>query len=186
MQELSRRIFLGAAAALGPGVISGEPSQSAQSASGNPAASRSAPPKPWNPKLGILANFSEGNVRFAKNQGFKSIGLFAHYKTTLDLNSPLPERRIAQVRSSLKESGLYLSVIGCHQPNHIAGDLAERARSNEYFLRAIELAGELGASYVGTCSGKIPEKPLAQQVDEILRVYSEKGGYLLDSGGPNL
>ena len=41
-------------------------------------------------------------------------------------------------------------------------------------MKAIELAGKLGVPYVGTASGKDPDKPLAQQVDEIVRVYNEK------------
>jgi len=139
-----------------------------------PALSASAQFKSWKPKMGILANFSEANVLFAKNQGFTSIGLFAHYKTTLDLSRPLPKQRIDQVKRTIKESGLHLSVIGCHQPNHIAAEPTERARGNEYFLRAIELAGELGAPFVGTCSGRIADKPLDEQADEIFRVYSEK------------
>ena len=128
----------------------------------------------WNPTLGILGNFSEANVRFAKEAGFTSIGLFAHLKTTLDLSSPVSQQRIEQVRTSIKDSGLRLSVIGCHQPNHIASDAAERARGNEQFVRAIELAGALGVPYVGSVSGKIPGRPLGQQVDEIVRVYNEK------------
>src|SRR4051812_19508459 len=97
--------------------------------------------RPWNPTLGILGNFSESNVRFAKEAGFSSIGLLAHPKTTLDLSGALTEQRIEQVRTSIKNSGLRLSVIGCHLVNHIATDAAERARGNEQFVRAIELAG---------------------------------------------
>jgi sugar phosphate isomerase/epimerase len=132
------------------------------------------PRKSWNPKLGILGNFSEANVRFAKEQGFTSIGLFAHLRTTLDLTNPVSTARLEQVKRSIQESGLHLSVIGAHQQNHIASDAAERARANQYFVRAIELAGALGVSYVGSVSGKMPERPLNQQVDEIVRVYNEK------------
>lgn len=134
----------------------------------------SAQAKSWTPKLGILANFSESNVRYAKEQGYSSIGLFAHTKTTLDLTTPLTTQRIEQVKRSVQASGLHLSVIGCHQPNHIAVDAAERARANEYFVRAIELAGALGVRHVGTVSGKITGAPLNKQVEEIVRVYSEK------------
>jgi sugar phosphate isomerase/epimerase len=126
-----------------------------------------------NPKLGILANYSDANVRFAKQEGFTSIGLFAHTKTTLDLNT-MPPQRVEQVKRSIKESGLYLSVIGAHQMNHTAVDAAERARNNAYFVKAIELACELGAPFVGTVSGKMPDRTLPQQVDEIVRVYNEK------------
>ena len=141
---------------------------------GAAAIAATAQSKSWSPTLGILGNFSEANVRFAKEQGFTSIGLFAHLKTTLDLSSPLPQQRIDQVQRSVKASGLRLSVIGCHQPNHIAPDAAERARANEIFVRAIELAGALGVPYVGSVSGKIPGMPLNQQVDELVRVYNEK------------
>ena len=40
--------------------------------------------------------------------------------------------------------------------------------------KAIELAGKLGVPYIGTASGKDATKKLAQQVDEIVRVYNEK------------
>ena len=111
MDDFTRRMFLGAAA-LGPAAVSVEAAQVSQDAaapaaqppargasSSGPARSRS---KPWNPKLGILANFSEANVRFAKSKGFASIGLFAHYKTTLDLTAPLPQQRVDQVRNSIR------------------------------------------------------------------------------------
>src|SRR5947199_86277 len=79
---------------------------------GAAAIAATAQSKSWSPTLGILGNFSEANVRFAKEQGFTSIGLFAHLKTTLDLSSPLPQQRIDQVQRSVKASGLRLSVIG--------------------------------------------------------------------------
>ena len=141
---------------------------------GAAAIAATAQSKSWSPTLGILCNFSESNVRFAKEQGFTSIGLFAHLKTTLDLSSPPAQQRIDQVQRSVKASGLRLSVIGCHQPNHIAPDAAERARANEIFVRAIELAGALGVPYVGSVSGKLPGMALDRQVDEIVRVYNEK------------
>ena len=164
MDNCNRRQILRAAVTMGAGLVSATGIATAQASK----------PGPWKPKLGILANFSEGNVLFAKNQGFTSIGLFAHTKTTLDLTNPLPRQRIDQVKRSIRESGLFLSVIGCHQVNHIAADPAERARNNNYFLRSIELAGELGAPYVGGCSGSLAGRPLNEQVDEIVRVYNEK------------
>jgi hypothetical protein len=41
-------------------------------------------------------------------------------------------------------------------------------------MQTIELAGELGVAYTGRASGAIKGAPLAQQVDEIFRVYTEK------------
>jgi hypothetical protein len=38
----------------------------------------------------------------------------------------------------------------------------------------IELAGKLGVAYTGRASGTLDGAPLAQQVDEILRVYTGK------------
>ena len=98
MEDFSRRRLLSAAATLGSGVVSTLEAARPQSPApaqqpvrrtspGSPTAA--AQPKAWKPKLGILANFSEANVLFAKNQGFTSIGLFAHTKTTLDLSLPL-------------------------------------------------------------------------------------------------
>jgi sugar phosphate isomerase/epimerase len=58
--------------------------------------------------------------------------------------------------------------------NHIAADAAKRKSDNDYFVKAIELAGKLGVPYMGAMSGKDPDKPFQAQVDEIVRVYNER------------
>ncbi len=124
--------------------------------------------------MGILGNFHPGKVRFAAEQGFTSIGLFADRKTALDVTQPVPDSTDEQVTNALKQSGLFLSVIGAYQINHAAVDREERTQNNHYFERVIELAGRPGASYVGTGSGKMPGKPLLAQVEAIERVYHER------------
>jgi hypothetical protein len=41
-------------------------------------------------------------------------------------------------------------------------------------MKMIELAGKLGVVYTGRASGTIKGAPLAQQVDEIVRGYTER------------
>ncbi len=71
------------------------------------------------------------------------------------------------------DSGVHVSALQVTQ-NHISSDSSQRSHETAYFVKAIELAGKLGVPYIGTASGKDPSKTLAQQVDEIVRVYNEK------------
>ena len=132
----------------------------------------SAQGKTWQPKLGILGNFTESNVRFAHDEGFTSIGLWADPGTSLDA-ARITDADLEKVRASISRSRLHLSVLGAIT-NHIAPDPAERAQINSYFTRVIELAGKLGVPYVGTSSGTMPGKKLEEQVAEVVRVYEGK------------
>ena len=58
--------------------------------------------------------------------------------------------------------------------SHIDADPARRTASNEYFAKAIDMAGKLGVPYIGTNSGKDASKPFQEQVDDIVRTYTEK------------
>lgn len=81
--------------------------------------------------------------------------------------------------------------------NHTHPDLVQRAAINQRFIQTIELAAKLGVPYVGAMSGNLPGRKLQDQVDEIVRVYTEKYFPLLEkynvkivwepwAGGPNL
>lgn len=131
---------------------------------------RAQRPATWRPRLGILARYSEANIRFAKAEGFRGIGLWAQPKTRLDANT-VTDAALEKIQADL--AGLHLSVIG-QTENHIAPDPEARARSNAYFARVIEIAGRLGAPCVGATSGTMPGRPLDEQVAEIVRVYTEK------------
>lgn len=158
-------------------------------------AQRPMPRKTWKPKLGVLGRFSQANLDFARQEGFQSIGLWADPKTQLDMTS-LTDRQVEMVRSAIQRTGLHLSVVASVR-NHIAPDPAARAASNAYFQNVITLAGRLGVAYVGTSSGTMPGRPLQQQVDEIVRIYTEKYFPLCEkykvrilwepwAGGPNI
>jgi len=134
------------------------------------AAHGQAQRKSWNPKLGVLGNFTEANVRFAKDEGFTSIGLWADPGTSLDA-ARITDGAVEKVRAST--SGLRVSVLGAIM-NHIAPDADERTRTNSYFVKVIELAGKLGVPYVGTASGTMPGRKLAEQAGEIVGVYESK------------
>ena len=129
-------------------------------------------PTEWKPKLGVLGPFTEANVEFAKQEGFTNMILGGTARSTLDA-SALNDSQIDKVKSTIARSGIHVSALQVTQ-NHISADADQRARENGYFVKAIELAGKLGVPYIGTASGKIPDKSLSQQVDEIVRVYTEK------------
>ncbi|MDE3195814.1 MAG: sugar phosphate isomerase/epimerase [Acidobacteriota bacterium] len=125
----------------------------------------------WQPKVGILVNYSESNIAFAKNEGFTSIGLWAQPGSNL-APGKATDAFLRQVSDNLKQSGLYCSVLGV-TANHIDPDPEKRRKVNEHTAAIIQVAGQLGVPNIGTMSGKDPSKKLAEQADEIRRVYEE-------------
>ena len=69
--------------------------------------------------------------------------------------------------------GIYVSALGC-DGNHIDSDPANRERQIQATVKTIELAGKLGVPNIGGQSGTIMGLSLDKQVDEIVRVYTEK------------
>ncbi len=124
----------------------------------------------WSPKLGILCSYSDANLEFARQEGFQSLQLMGGQG--LD-----PRRQDDKVLEGIKEkiarAGLHVSSLGANG-NHIAPDSAVRQRVNQETAGTIEIAGKLGVRYIGTQSGTMPGRPLQEQVDEIVRVYTEK------------
>jgi sugar phosphate isomerase/epimerase len=147
---------------------------------------------PWKPKLGILTQYSESNIDFAKQEGFTSLQLSVGRTLPVDASDGL----IAQVKGHIDRTGLYVSSLMVTE-NHIAPDPAARAAANARFVKAIELAGKMKVPYIGTMSGNMPGRKLNEQVDEIVRVYTEKYFPLCEkhnvklcwepwAGGPNI
>jgi len=132
---------------------------------------RTVPPE-WKPKLGVLGNYTPANVEFAKNQGFTNMILGSSRRSTLDASS-MTDAQVESVKSTLQKFDMHVSAFQVTQ-NHIDPDPQKRAQENEYFVKAIELAGKLGVPYIGTASGKDASKPFQQQVDDIVKVYTEK------------
>jgi len=130
--------------------------------------------KEWKPRLGILGPFTEANVQFARQDGFTNMILAGTRNSTLDASKVTPEQT-EKVKSTLAQAGISASAFQASQ-NHIDPDLEKRGRDNDYFVKLIGVAGQLGIPYIGTSSGKDPDprKPFKQQVDDIVRVYTEK------------
>jgi sugar phosphate isomerase/epimerase len=129
-------------------------------------------PVEWKPRLGILGPFSESNVRFAKQEGFTNMILGAGRRSTLDPFT-LTDQQIENIKQTLSREGIHVSAFQASQ-NHIAPDPQQRKDSNDYFVKLIELAGKLGVPYIGTATGKDPAKSFQEQVQEIVKVYSER------------
>jgi sugar phosphate isomerase/epimerase len=126
----------------------------------------------WKPRLGILGPFTEANVRFAKEEGFTNMILGATRGSTLDANK-VTDAQIEQVKQSLATNQMHVSALQASQ-DHIAADPVKQKQDNDYFVKLIGMAGKLGIPYIGTASGKNVAKPYEQQVDDIVRVYTER------------
>jgi sugar phosphate isomerase/epimerase len=127
-------------------------------------AQRNRPPN-WKPRLGILASYSDANLEFARAEGFTSM--------QLRLDPRLDDATIAAIKQKVQRAGIYVSSLAM-DGNHIDPDPAKRERQNQATVKIIELAGKLGVPNIGGQSGKIAGQSLEKQVDEIVRVYTEK------------
>lgn len=128
-----------------------------------------ANPRSWRPKLGILGKYTPANLAFAKEEGFTSMGFWAQGGDNLSPKK-VTDEMLHNIRTAVDQSGIYLSVVGSTN-NHIAADAATRKRENDHFKGVIEIAGKLGAPYVGTASGIRRGKTLKEQAAEIVSVY---------------
>ncbi|HLJ18094.1 MAG TPA: sugar phosphate isomerase/epimerase [Bryobacteraceae bacterium] len=143
----------------------------------------------WKPRLGVLGVYSDANLEFAKAQGFTSMQL------RIDPDR-VDQAGIAAIHDKIQQSGIYISSLAV-DGNHIDPDPAKRQRQNEFTIKCIELCGKLGIPNIGGQSGKIAGEKLQPQVDEIVRVYTEKYFPVLEknnvrmlwepyAGGPNI
>ena len=128
--------------------------------------------KEWKPLIGVLGPYTPSNVAWAKAQGFTNMILGSSARSTLNAGS-LTDSQIEEVKATLAKNEMHVSALQVGGDS-INPDLERRARSNDYFVKAIELAGKLGVPYIGTQSGRDAAKPFEQQIDEIVRVYHEK------------
>ena len=129
----------------------------------------------WKPRLGVFGAYSEANLDFAKAEGFTSMQL------RLDPNK-VDDTKLAAIKEKIRQSGLHISSLGC-DGNHIDPDPARREAQIQKTVKTIELAGALGVKNIGGQSGKIVGQTLEQQVDEIVRVYTEKYFPALEKNG---
>jgi sugar phosphate isomerase/epimerase len=143
----------------------------------------------WKPKLGVLCQYTDANLAWVKSEGFTSMQLRIN-------PDRVDDAKIADIKNKIEQSGIYVSSLAC-DGNHIDPDPARREKQNEYAAKCIELCGKLGIPAIGGQSGTDKAKPLAAQVDEIVKVYTEKYFPLCEknkvrilwepyAGGPNI
>ena len=122
----------------------------------------------WKPMLGVLGPYSPNNVAWAKEQGFTNmiLGSGPGRNATLDA-SKISDEEVEKVKSVLQQHGMHVSALQV-SGDSINPNMDERKRSNDYFVKAIELAGKLGVPYIGTQAGRNRAKSFEAQVDEIV------------------
>src|SRR6185437_9367742 len=114
----------------------------------------------WKPKLGIFCRYSTANIDFAAKEGFTCLQL-----TTGGVISPdSTDEQLAEVKRSLESRGLVIAALN-GGGNHLV------PAAQQQMVKIIELAGRLGVSYIGGSSGAIAGRPLAEQVDAIVKAY---------------
>ena len=126
----------------------------------------------WKPLLGVLGPYTPNNVAWTKAQGFTNMILGSGPRSTLDATT-LTDSQIADIKNVLTSNQMHVSALQVGSDS-INPDMSRRDRSNDYFVKAIELAGKLGIPYIGTQSGRDRTQPFQKQIDEIVRVYNEK------------
>jgi hypothetical protein len=126
----------------------------------------------WKPKLGILGPYTEANVKFASEEGFTNMILGGTRKSTMDA-TVVTDAQLEAAKQTLAKYKMNVSAFQASQ-NHIDPDPAKRKADNDYFVKLIENAGKLGIPYIGTSSGKDANKTLEQQVDDIVKTYTER------------
>jgi len=139
------------------------------------AAAQAQPPSrpvEWKPKLGILGPYTEANVRFAKEDGFTNMILGATRRSTMDANV-VTDAQLDAAKQTLAKYQMNVSAFQASQ-QHIDPDPAKRKTDNDYFVKLIENAGKMGIPYIGTSSGRDPKLTLEKNVDEIVKVYTER------------
>lgn len=145
---------------------------SSLAAAGTASAQRPSRPPEWKPKLGVLGPYTPANVAFLSQAGFKNMIMDGGSRSTLNA-AAITDQQIESVKSTLAKAGMQASALQL-TTNHIAADPAQRQKETDYFVQAITMAGKLGVPYIGTASGKDPNKKFQDQVDEVVRVYTEK------------
>ena len=137
---------------------------------------QSRPPRPvrteWRPKLGVLGKYTVNNVAFANANGFTNMILDAGQRSTISADTTT-DTQIQAVKDTLRKYQMQVSAFQL-TVNHIDPDPSKRESINNYFVKAIEMAGKLGVPYIGSASGKDAAKHFPEQVDEVVRVYTEK------------
>jgi sugar phosphate isomerase/epimerase len=128
--------------------------------------------KEWKPQLGVLGPYTPANVEFAKTQGFTNMILSAGHRSTLDATT-ITDAQLEDAKATMNKFGMHVSALQI-DGSHIDPDPQRRAQANEYFAKAIDMAGKLGVRYIGTQSGKDNSKSFPDQIDEIVHVYTEK------------
>src|ERR1700758_3795269 len=113
---------------------------------------RHQPHTEWKPRLGVLGPYTPANVEFAKTHGFNNMILGAGMRSTLDANT-ITDSQVEQIKATLTKFDRHGSAFQI-DGNHIDPDPQKRARQNEFFVKAIDLAGKLGVPYMGKQSGK--------------------------------
>src|SRR5260370_30428236 len=126
-------------------------------------AQRSNRPPEWKPKVGILGNYTEANLQFAKAEGFTNMILGAGQGSPLN-PAKLDDRQISTIKQTLASNGMHVSAFQAGG-NHIVADPDRRKQFNEYFVQLIGLAGKLGSPYIGTAAGKDESNQLRRQVE---------------------
>jgi len=130
---------------------------------------RPAQSKSWHARLGVYCRYSPANLEFLSKEGFTVVQL----AISPTLSPDLKPAQLDQVKENIRKSGLTVVAL-LQSGNHLDPNPTARARFQDRFARALELAAELKVSLIATSSGAIPGDPFEKQVANVVSTYEQK------------
>ncbi len=123
------------------------------------------------PKLTMITRYSLERLKFAASAGYECVELVRDDSFTPE---KLSDSQIDRIKAEAKQAQIRILSLECGWINHIDASLADRRARNREFVRCLELAHQLGCSFVGTLSGGMPGQPIDAQVKAFTEVVNEQ------------
>ncbi len=120
-------------------------------------------------RIGYITTYSEAEIEFAQQAGFKSLELLMGPENPLNCTET-SEEELEQARARLEDADLEISAFGWY-PNWLALGETELEKSSEYFTQLLELAAKWQVPAVCTFAGRNPELDIKENIPLFKEVW---------------
>jgi len=118
-------------------------------------------------RLGYLADYSEGEVKFAKKVGFSSLEIVCNDKKANFWKVISKKDGIESIKKTMEENNLGISALGFYF-NQIKPEKWQKER----FLKLLDIAPKLNVKVICTFAGRDPEKSPEDNIPLFKKVFS--------------
>jgi sugar phosphate isomerase/epimerase len=131
-------------------------------------------------KIGLLVRYSDAEIRFLTEHGFRSLELLIWPGDPLD---PLTTRKrdLLAARDRLAEAGLEVSAIGSYG-NNLDPDPAKARAHQKHLIRLMAVCELFGVKTLCTFAGRDPEKSIADNIPAFKKAFSKLARMAEDRG----